>query len=71
LVIAENHNTPRTNGTLDKIFDVIQKYSKKPKAKISQDFNDINFNCTTQSRLPSTPSKLLDSKNKKSGDLSS
>lgn len=39
LVIMENHNTIRTQGTLNKIFAIIEKYSKKPKQRVAQDIN--------------------------------
>jgi hypothetical protein len=57
LVIPENHNTVRTQTTLDKIFAFIEKYAKKPKQRLSQQINDLYFDTPTHPLPASTPPK--------------
>jgi hypothetical protein len=69
LAIEENHNTIRTQGTLDKIFSFIDKYSKKPKQKIAKDIESFYFDSKPlPSKIESTPKRKMHSRCDKSFD---
>jgi hypothetical protein len=68
LVIEENHNTVRSQATLEKIFDFIEKYAKKPKARTCKNNGSLHLDPQPSSRRYDTPSKLKSSKGEKSLD---
>lgn len=43
LVIHENHNTVRSQATIEKIFSFIEKYSRKAKPKVTPTLLNYNY----------------------------
>ena len=68
-MIEENHNTIRSQATLEKVFAFIEKYSRKPKPKcVGTAYLDYKPGLR---RFESTPTKAMRSKGDRSVDDSS